>query len=474
MKLNNGLIDAGKDLLINSKTARDVTLKLFENNYYKKIVKANDSPNTKNIRLVQYYSGLSMARSLLRNFDEKYISKRAARRLIDTLVQSGMYKGNKRSEAVSSFKNKHGMNPPFFITISPTKKCNLCCTGCYASSKANTAEQLDWTILDRTIREAHDEMGMRFFVISGGEPFMYESEGKNILDLPRKWADSYFLIYTNGTLINENTVDEIAQLGNVTPAISVEGYEAETDARRGTGVYQKILNTMKGLREAGVIFGASVTATRNNASMLLGHKFYKYYFEDMRVSYMWLFQYMPIGRKFTTDLMLTPEQRFGLFKQWRQILKENQWFVADFWNSALISDGCMSCARPGGYFYIDWNGNIMPCVFVPYYKDNVKQLYEQGKTLQDALFSDFFVKGREWQTNYIGCNGNRRNMLMPCFIRDHHKDFVRIARDECHVLPEDISAEEAMDDPAYHTALIEFDEELKKIEDPYWEKEFKV
>ena len=113
----------------------------------------------------------------------------------------------------------------------------------------------------------------------------------------------------------------------------------------------------------------------------------------------------------------------------------------------------------------------MPCVFIPYYKHNVKDLFKEGKKIQDALFSDFFVEGRDWQSKYFNQNGKLGNMLMPCFIRDHHEEFLRIAR-ECNVLPADMAAKEAMDDEGYHNALIEFDEKLKAIEEPYWEKEY--
>ena len=187
---------------------------------------------------------------------------------------------------------------------------------------------------------------------------------------------------------------------------------------------------------------------------------------------MWLFQYMPIGRNFTTEMMITPEQRFELFKKWRQLLCEKQWFIADFWNSAITSNGCISCAKKDGYFYIDWNGNIMPCVFIPYYTDNVKDLFARGKKIQDALFSDFFVKGRAWQNSYFNQDGKQGNMLMPCFIRDHHQEFLKIARDECHVLPEDAAADEAMNDESYHNTLMEFDEKLKAVEEPCWKSEY--
>jgi len=392
--------------------------------------------------------------------------------LIDTVLKASLSQGDKREEVIAEYINKHGIKPPFFLAISPTKKCNLCCTGCYASSKATDAETLDWATLNKIMLEAHDEMGIRFFVLSGGEPLTYQSEGKTILDLPKLYKDSFFLIYTNGTLINEKWIEEIADLGNVTLSISIEGFERDTDRRRGVGTYQKILTIMNNLRKAGVIFGTSVTVTKNNIDILLDDRFYSDFFEEQKASYMWLFQYMPIGRNFTTEMMITPEQRFELFKKWRQLLCEKQWFIADFWNSAITSNGCISCAKKDGYFYIDWNGNIMPCVFIPYYTDNVKDLFARGKKIQDALFSDFFIKGRAWQNSYFNHDGKQGNMLMPCFIRDHHQEFLKIARDECHVLPEDPAAYEAMNDEAYHNTLIEFDEKLKAVEEPCWNSEY--
>jgi len=473
MSINNNrlILSLAKEILIDNKTARSITTKLLEKILYKRAMGKMDRQFSRNVTLIQYYAGRAMANSLINNLDRNFISKRGAKRLFETLVESVIFSKNGRQEAVSAYKKKHGIEPPLFITLSPTKKCNLNCQGCYASSKATDAQTLDWPTVDKIMHEAHDEMGMRFFVLSGGEPLMYKHDGMTILDLAKKWNDSLFMVYTNGTLISEKVAKEMAELGNITPAISVEGFEEHTDQRRGAGMYQKILATLNDLRNAGVPFGISVTATKNNAHVLLGDEFYKYYFENLRASYMWIFQYMPIGRKFTTELMLTPEQRFELFKKWRQVLKEKQWFVADFWNSAILTNGCISCAKEGGYFYIDWNGNIMPCVFIPYYKDNVKDLFDQGKKMQDALFSDFFVRGRDWQGKHFPQTGKAGNLLMPCFIRDHHKEFIQITR-ECNVLPEDEPAQAALHDNGYHNALIEFDAKLNAITGPYWNSEY--
>ncbi len=70
---------------------------------------------------------------------------------------------------------------------------------------------------------------------------MWKSKGKTLLDLVERQPDDYFLVYTNGTFIDDETAARMRQLGNVTPAISVEGFEAETDARRGKGVHRQIV-----------------------------------------------------------------------------------------------------------------------------------------------------------------------------------------------------------------------------------------
>lgn len=56
----------------------------------------------------------------------------------------------------------------------------------------------------------------------------------------------------------------LAEAGNITPAISVEGFETETDTRRGEGVHGRIMKAFDALRRHGVPFGVSATATRHN------------------------------------------------------------------------------------------------------------------------------------------------------------------------------------------------------------------
>jgi len=167
------------------------------------------------------------------------------------------------------------------------------------------------------------------------------------------------MTYTNGTLITKDVARRIAECGNISPAISVEGFEKETDARRGEGTHRRIITAMENLRNAGVPFGISITITKKNAHVALSDDFVDFYFNTQGAMYGWIFQYMPIGRGVATELMITPEQRLDLFKREQELIEETDLFLVDFWNGGLDSVGCLSAGRPGGYFYIDWSGNTL-------------------------------------------------------------------------------------------------------------------
>jgi MoaA/NifB/PqqE/SkfB family radical SAM enzyme len=327
--------------------------------------------------------GMGIIGSIERGLAEKLISKSSLHTLLNIMKQVAIDSQSEQGE-YARFHKQHGIKPPAFLVISPGKACNLRCTGCYADS-GTTAEKLDWDIVDRLITEARTVWGTRLYVFSGGEPFAYRSQGKGILELMEKHTDCAFIMYTNGTLINEKVSQQLAESGNVLPAISVEGWKERTDARRGNGMFDRILETMKLLRSNGVPFGISLTGTRDNAEEILSDEFIEF-FQQQGALYAWLFQYMPIGRSFTLDLLPTPEQRVWMWHRSWEIVRNRRMFLADFWNSGTACDGCLSAGGHdrGGYFYIDWNGAVSPCVFVPYSPVNIKDVYARGGTLNDV------------------------------------------------------------------------------------------
>ncbi len=458
------------DLVLGNGTLRKMAVDYARKYMYKTIVE-EDSQYTKDIRYERYTILSNLVGTLEKALTSKNISPSVRKKILNIFV--GRVFLENEVHQTKKFEEKYGYEPPGFITISPGKKCNLKCTGCYAASGGEFTEKLDYTTVDRIITEKTNLWGSFFTVISGGEPTLWKSEGKGIIDLCRDHPDNYFLMYTNGTLINKKMARAMAEVGNITPAISVEGFEEDTDERRGRGVFKKILEAMANLREAGVPFGISVTVTRNNAEKILTDEFVDFLFDEQGAVYGWIFQYMPIGRSQSLDLMITPEQRKWMFEKEKHIIHDKKVFLPDFWNGGVYSSGCLAGGRPGGYIYIEWNGNIAPCVFYPYSKHNIKDIYANGGTINDALESDLMKRIRNWQVNYgYGKSGKDvHNLITPCGIRDHY-EFTRKVIIETNAKPIDADAAIAMRDQAYYDGLVNYDKRFAALVDDIWEKEF--
>ena len=215
----------------------------------------------------------------------------------------------------------------------------------------------------------------------------------------------------------------------------------------------------------------SLTAFRDNAH-LIDDELFRRYFHDLGALYLWIFQYMPIGRQQTLDLVVTPEQRLRMYREsWRAVTQKRM-FVADFWNSAEASDGCVSAGKPDGYLYIDWNGNLTPCVFNPYSPVNIAELYNEGKTLNDALQHPFLKAIRAWQKDYSldRTPDEKGNYLTPCPMRDHYADMLKLLKEHTP-RPIDVSSDEALRDEKYQCGMMEYDTNLSGLLDPIWEKE---
>ena len=377
--------------------------------------------------------------------------------------------------AKEAFRARFHEIPPSTMVLSPGKACNLHCAGCYADA-GPAHEKLEWDVLDRIVWEARRLWGMRFFALSGGEPLAYKDKGKTVLDLAEEHRDCFFMMYTNGTLIDSTVARRLGAIGNLTPAISVEGMRDATDARRGRGVFDQVLAAMTRLRAEQVPFGISMTPTRLTCADLLSDEVLDFYFEQMGAMYGFLFQYMPIGRAITLEMMPTAEQRLWMMQRMWEVVGQKHYFLADFWNSGILADGCISAGGRGGYLHIDWNGAVSPCVFVPYSPVNIREVYSKGGDLNDVWDQPFFARIRAWQQAYnpglrVPMPHANGNLLRPCPYRDHYSEFAQMLA-EYHPEPTDENAREAMLDPAYRAGMEQFERELAELADPIWESQY--
>jgi MoaA/NifB/PqqE/SkfB family radical SAM enzyme len=403
---------------------------------------------------------------------ENRLSRAGLRRFLNVLVGDAVINQGEIG-ARQRFFDQYGVKPPEILLISPTKNCNLSCKGCYADS-STTREKLEWDIMDRMIQEVHDLWGGRFLVLSGGEPLIYRDNGKDILDLTEKHGDCFFMMYTNATLIDDKIAKRMGEFGNIMPAVSVEGLRQRTDERRGSGIFDRTIAAMERLRREKVFFGISMTATKDNVEEILSDEVIDFYFNRMGALFAWIFQYMPIGRSYTLDLLPTPQQRYWMWKRSWELVFERKLFLADFWNSGSATHGCISAGREGGYMAVDWNGNVIPCVFLPYSPVNIHEAYAQGKNLVDVWAHPFFEQIRSWQRHYgyrEGRQGWDGNWIMPCPIRDHYAEFYEMIKGY-DIVPIDDNAAAALQDADYRKGLVDYNRAVAEIFDPIWKSQY--
>jgi len=373
------------------------------------------------------------------------VSPQVREKIVMNLINNAMIQGQPKR---IDFAQKYGISPPNLLVISPTMKCNLRCYGCYAwqYSKKN---DLPYDVCNRVIDEAND-IGLYFIVITGGEPFCWDK----IYDFLERHNDSFFQIYTNGQMIDNKAAERLAELGNALPCISVEGFEKETDERRGKGVWKKIMSAMDALRENGVLFGFSVTATRGNNELVVSDEFIDL-FINKGAFIGWYFNYVPIGKEPDMELMPTPEQRDYRRSRIVEIRKTKKIIVADFWNDGPLVNGCMAGGK--NYLHVNVNGDVEPCVFVHFAADNIKE-----KSLIDILTSDFFMAFRKRQPY-------TENHLRPCSIIDNPyilRDIVA----ETGAYPTHEGAETIISCLA--RPLDKYASDYKRIADKVWEEEY--
>jgi len=318
------------------------------------------------------------------------------KKLFENFIINASMIGGKRQDKA---RRENDCNIPWAILMDPTSACNLQCIGCWAAEYGNKLN-MDFNTLDSIIKQGK-ELGVYFYLYSGGEPLVRK---KDIIKLCEKHSDCVFLAFTNGTLIDEEFADDMLRVKNFVPAISVEGFEAETDYRRGEGTYQAVVRAMKILKDKKLPFGMSCCYTSKNTEIIGSEE----YFDDMiekGAKFAWMFTYMTVGVNAVPELMVSAQQREYMYNQIRKFRNTKPIFTMDFWNDGEYAGGCIAGGRR--FLHINANGDIEPCGFI-HYSDS--SIYE--KTLLEAFKSPLFMQ-------YHYNQPFNENHLRPCPLLDN-------------------------------------------------------
>jgi radical SAM protein with 4Fe4S-binding SPASM domain len=163
------------------------------------------------------------------------------------------------------------------IYIEITKRCNLRCYHCYIDNDILKREMSIEKIQD--IIDQAAEMGVLMIKVTGGEPLIH----KDFFKIAKYIRDKNMLlrVYTNGTSLNEDVINNMYNCGIKEIQISVDGFYDEThdSIRRKKGNLNNIKQALPILEKKNIKTILSFTATDFNVSEI---KYFSEYLKEFK------------------------------------------------------------------------------------------------------------------------------------------------------------------------------------------------
>jgi heme d1 biosynthesis radical SAM protein NirJ len=147
------------------------------------------------------------------------------------------------------------------------RRCNLACKHCYSTS---ADIDFEGELNTREVFSVMDDLrdyGVPVLILSGGEPLMRP----DIFEISRraKAKGFYVGLSSNGTLIDEDNIEDIGEVGYDYVGISIDGIEATHDRfRRRKGAFAEAMQGIGLTRDQGIKVGLRFTLTEDNAQEL--------------------------------------------------------------------------------------------------------------------------------------------------------------------------------------------------------------
>jgi MoaA/NifB/PqqE/SkfB family radical SAM enzyme len=197
--------------------------------------------------------------------------------LVQALSDTGLLNGECAGDANSSvphagnaddiqdlmYRTSRSEHRPLLAEYEMTYRCNLRCVYCYQPLylKHERCNELSPDEISSMLDDFADA-GVFFLVITGGECMLTKSFEHAVREARRRCMDVSIL--TNGTAIKPETVELLASQNVSEVKISIYGSNAE-EYRAFTGfssAFERVLASLRSLKEAGVKVIAKVVVTR--------------------------------------------------------------------------------------------------------------------------------------------------------------------------------------------------------------------
>ena len=309
---------------------------------------------------------------------------------------------------------ERGEHIPSYLIASITSQCNLHCAGCYSRCNHATVDETpvaqlsteEWT---RIFDEA-DEMGISFVLLAGGEPTLR----RDVIEAAGKKQNILFPILTNGTFLNERYFELFDRCRNLIPIMSIEGEREVTDARRGKGIYDRLIANMDEFHRRGLIFGTSVTVTTENLHEVSSDAFLQK-LSDRGCKAVIFVEFVPVTEE-SRELAPGEAEREILRSEIARLRAEHPEMVyISFPGDEKDSGGCVAAGR--GFFHINSHGGAEPCPFSPYSDVNVRDT-SLREAMNSGLFRALRDNGHLLEDHVGGCVLYEKRELVEQLLRE--------------------------------------------------------
>lgn len=287
---------------------------------------------------------------------------------------------------------------PLSGTFELTPVCNMNCKMCYVRLSKNEQEAIrplhtaeEWLKLGKDLKES----GMLYLLLTGGEPFAHP-QFREIMTGLRK-IGLLITINSNGTLIDEETVEWLKDCPPVRINISIYGADDKTYEKLCGNAkgFTQVSNAIRLLKEAGIAVKLNCSVTPHNVSDLPA--IFDFAKQNELAVQTATYMFPPIRRD---SEMTGKNDRFSpieaayysAYAEYLTLGKER--FISAGENLPLSCDVEDNCAKLGDgvqcragkcSFWITWEGYMTPCGMFPVdktnnvFEQNIKDCWENVK-----------------------------------------------------------------------------------------------
>lgn len=286
------------------------------------------------------------------------------------------------TEFLNPLKNHHILNTdpdiinysvdPVLIAvcINITRNCNLQCPHCYASGGTVYPYELSAEEIRTFLKDVKPyTKGMVQVQLTGGEPFLEEEKVFAAIDEFRNLKYNILILNTNGILLTQEIVnrlsDAVSGIKYFNISVSLDGATKKThELIRGPNTFEKVIEALKMLRDAGFSVAASIAVHQENFHEL--KDIFKLCMDMDIVPY--TSPLAPLGRAQHSHLQ--PVKLSDLVLETYRIIKEND-LPRDKMSATYLyyivqalrnTNRRLYCGSGLSTLFLDANGDLYPCM----------------------------------------------------------------------------------------------------------------